>query len=324
MNDDQSRRWWKRWLLTAIKLLIVALVVWFIHRTLVVAWRQLGEQPWHFSLPWLLLAGVFYLTGTFCCGLFWHRVLRAMGQQAGLGETLRAYYIGHLGKYVPGKAMVVVLRAGLIRNHQVDATLAAISVFFETLTMMAVGAFLAAAIVAIWFRGEPLLFWASLGMMCVAGIPTLPPVFRRLVRLTGAQKWNAATETGLAGVGYGTTIIGWVLNTLNWLILGLSLWAVIRSLGVAEASPIDDLPVCTASVSLATVAGFLSFVPGGAVVREAVLTELIRPQFGEVVAVVSAVLLRLVWLVSELVISGILYMSARQTRTRRAAPSSGE
>jgi uncharacterized membrane protein YbhN (UPF0104 family) len=324
VSEDRPKRWWKRWLLTAVKLLIVVLVVCFIHRTLVAAWRQLSEQTWHFSLPWLTLAGIFYLAGTLCCGLFWHRVLRAMGQQAGLGETLRAYYIGHLGKYVPGKAMVVVLRAGLIRSHQVDATLAAISVFFETLTMMAVGAFWAAAIVAIWFRSEPLLFWASLGMMCAAGIPTLPPVFRRLVRLTGAQKWNAATEAGLAGIGYRTVCIGWCLNTLNWVILGLSLWAVVRSLGIEEANAADQLPVCTASVSLATVAGFLSFVPGGAVVREAVLTVLMNPQFGEGAAVAGAILLRLVWLVSELVISGILYGSARRLRTRPATPPSGE
>ncbi len=48
--------------------------------------------------------------------------------------------------------MVVILRAGLIRGPGVDASLAVVSVFFETLTMMSVGALLAAAIVAGWFR----------------------------------------------------------------------------------------------------------------------------------------------------------------------------
>ena len=62
----------------------------------------------------------------------------------------------------------------------------------------------------------------------------------------------------------------------------------------------------TAAVSLATVAGFLSFVPGGAVVREAVLTELMAPHVGDSVAVVAAILLRLAWLAAELAISGVL------------------
>ena len=59
--------------------------------------------------------------------------------------------------------------------------------------------------------------------------------------------------------------------------------------------------------ALAMVAGFLSLIPGGAFIREMVLTELIAPQFGDMVALVSAVVLRLVWLGGELVISGILY-----------------
>ncbi len=69
-------------------------------------------------------------------------------------NTLRAYYIGHLGKYVPGKAMVVILRTVMVRGHRVDAAVAAVSVFFETLTMMAVGAFMAAGILAVRLRKE--------------------------------------------------------------------------------------------------------------------------------------------------------------------------
>ena len=40
----------------------------------------------------------------------------------------------------------------------------------------------------------------------------------------------------------------------------------------------------------------------------AVLAELMIPYLGGAVALVSAILLRLVWLVSELVVSGILYL----------------
>jgi hypothetical protein len=43
------------------------------------------------------------------------------------------------------------------------------------------------------------------------------------------------------------------------------------------------------------------------VVREAVLAELMVPRLGEMAALLGAVLLRLVWLLSELLISGILY-----------------
>ena len=321
MNQNRSSH--KKWLIRTLKLLIVVVVLAAVHDTIITGVKQLDEHPWHFDLWWLLASGGLYLLGLLPAGLFWHRVLLALGQDARLGETLRAYFIGHLGKYVPGKAMVVVIRAGLIRSRRVDTGVAAVSVFFETLTMMSVGAFLAAAILAAGFRDQSLLFWVAIGLMIAAGIPTLPPVFRRLVRLAGVGKSDPAIGEKLAGLGYKTLLIGWCAMAAGWVILGLSLWAVLQSMGAARADPIGQLHLYTAGVSLAMVAGFLSLIPGGAVVREAILARLMAPYLGEifpgqgeVVAVVSAVVLRLVWLVSELVISGILYIGASRTADR--------
>ena len=110
--------------------------------------------------------------------------------------------------------------------------------------------------------------------------------------------------------------LGWLLTGLGWAILGLSFWAVLRAFGAAGDNPVEQLHLHTAAVALATVAGFVSFVPGGAVVREAVLTELMVPYLGDAVALVGAILLRLVWLVSELVISGILYLGILARRRK--------
>jgi glycosyltransferase 2 family protein len=306
LNENRPSRV-RRWLATAIKLMIVAIVLWYVRRTLVDAWDELGKRPWQFDFGWLAASGGMYLLGTLWCAVFWHRTLRALGQPVGLWQAIRAYYIGQLGKYVPGKAMVVILRAGLVRGPGVDTSLAAVSVFFETLTMMSTGALMAAAMLAVWFRGQPLLFWAAMGMMLAAGLPTLPPVFRRLVRLVGVGRTTPAVAEKLANLGYGTMLLGWVLTGLGWAILGLSFWAMLRGLGAADANPLPQLHLFTTAITLAMVAGFVSFVPGGAVVREAVLTELMVPYLGDTVSLVGAVLLRLVWLVAELVISGILY-----------------
>jgi uncharacterized membrane protein YbhN (UPF0104 family) len=59
------------------------------------------------------------------------------------------------------------------------------------------------------------------------------------------------------------------------------------------------------------VLGFLSFIPGGFGVREMVLLPLLAPAFGEAGALVAAILLRLEWLVSELLVSSILYWGVR-------------
>jgi glycosyltransferase 2 family protein len=316
---DPSRRSLRRWPILAVKLLIVALVVYFIRRTIVGAWKELENHSLHVDYAWLAAAGGFYLLGTLFCGVFWHRILRAMGQEVGFWRSLRAFYLGHLGKYVPGKAMVVILRAGMIRGPGVDAPLAIVSVFLETLTMMAVGALMAAGIVAVWCRGQPLLFWGSIGMMAVAGLPTLPPVFRIVVRIVNLGRLDSALLQKLDSLGYGTIMLGWALNVIGWTILGLSYWATLRALGAADDHPLDQLHLYTAAVALATVLGFISLVPSGAVVREAALsqaTKLMLPGVGDTIALVAAVLLRLVWLAAELAVLGLISLR----RLKRRAP----
>lgn len=96
-----------------------------------------------------------------------------MGQRPWKRASLRAYFVGHLGKYVPGKALVVVIRTALIRSRRVDATVAATSVFVETLTLMAVGALVAASILIILSDQWQLILLAVLLMAC-SGLPTIP------------------------------------------------------------------------------------------------------------------------------------------------------
>ena len=95
----------------------------------------------------------------------------------------------------------------------------------------------------------------------------------------------------------------------------MSLWATLRGMGATEAGPFHELSLHTASIALGLVAGFISQIPGGLGMREWVSAELIKPEYGETVAVVSAVIFRLVMLVSELLISIILYAAG----WRRAA-----
>ena len=58
------------------------------------------------------------------------------------GRPYGAYLVSHLGKYVPGKAMVVVMCAGMSVPFGAGAATAAIATFYETLVMMASGGLL--------------------------------------------------------------------------------------------------------------------------------------------------------------------------------------
>ena len=302
-----------------LKLLVLAVVAVFIVRWIASALDQFKRE--NFSLAdvrfgWLVVSGVLFLMSQVPMAWFWHMAMHKLGQRPTLGQTLRAYMIGGLGKYVPGKAMVVVLRSGLVRGKQVDVTVATLCVFIETLTMMAVGGFVAAILLlagAVDVDGGWMIHLAAVGLMLATGIPTLPPIFRRVVRVLRVSKAKADINELLERLDYKLMACGWIANLISWPLMGLSLWATLRAMPGTEASlggVFETLPLMTASIALATIAGFLSMVPGGFGVREFVLKLLLGPTFGDL-AILSVLLLRLVWLVSELVFSSILYVSGK-------------
>jgi uncharacterized membrane protein YbhN (UPF0104 family) len=298
----------KRWLFRGIRLLILLAVVYGVRRSLLDGITKLNEHSWHLEFGWLIGAGILYLASLLPAGMFWHRILRGMGQDAGLGETLRAYFIGHLGKYVPGKALVVILRAGLIRSHRVDPLVAGTSVFVETLTLMAVGGVLSAIIIPFWYPDAWKLVLVALAFAGMSGLPTIPPLFRLLVRLFPFLGSDPRRSACLARLHPRTLLWGWAANTLGWLISGLSLWTVVRALGADALLTPATLPLYTTAAAMSTVGGFVSMIPGGFVVREAILVYLLTGSCGASVALLAAIVFRLVQLVSEVLLSAILYL----------------
>jgi hypothetical protein len=227
-----------------------------------------------------------------------------------------------LGKYVPGKALAIILRVAAVGKWVRSLRTAIVSALLETLTMMAVGAFLAAALSIVVLRLEARLAMLAAAMAVVAGLPTLPPIARRIARIgiVRVQQEDALAlprtapadaNATLHGIDWHLLTIGWIASSLCWLLLGLSLWTTLRAIGVASVHPLGDLPMFISAVAFAVVAGFLSLLPGGLGVRDAVLMQLLAPACGDANALVAAVLLRLVWLVSEVLVCGILYVTAR-------------
>jgi len=306
-------RAWTRWAKLGFRFLVVGLVAAGIVQSVR---KSLAEFERHqFSLAdfhygWLFVAGLLYLLGSIPGWWFWHRVLVAMGQAPAGWASARAFYIGHLGKYVPGKAMVVVLRAGMVQGPRVETAVAAAAVFVETLTTMAVGAIVAAIIVAWRYHDDPRLVGLALLLVVGAGVPAWPPIFRRVVKILRIHRASPSIEPALNALDLRLMSRGWFAIAFSWLLLGLSLWATLISM--PDPAPLlydflTAIPLLTACVALAMVAGFVSMIPGGVGVREFVVITLLAPAVGDVAAVVSAILLRFVWLLAELLSSAILY-----------------
>ncbi len=321
-----DKRFRKR-LIFGVKVLIVLAVVGWVAWELYKSWGNLHQIAWKPDYFWLTLSGVLYAVGYVPSCIFWFLSMRSLGQNPGLFETFRAYYVGHLGKYVPGKAMVVVLRSGLLDHEKTRASIAAAAVFLETLTMMAAGAFLSAVIAIIWFRDTPHGNWLSLlalGMMLVSGLPIIPPVFRTLALKLGVGRSDPEIDTKLRGLTVKTLAVGWMLSTLTWILLGLCLWASIRGIGIETGPLTEHLPRFVMAAALSVVLGFVLMIPGGVGVREFALAQVLTTYFAglpgtagdaAVQALIVAAVQRGISILTELFVSACL-IAGRSARLK--------
>jgi uncharacterized membrane protein YbhN (UPF0104 family) len=255
--------------------------------------------------------------------------MQVMGQEPRPMASIRAYYIGQLGKYVPGKAMVVILRAALVRSDRVKSSVAAVCVFIETISMMAVGSLLAAVVLTVWTvsdRQHVGMMAATIGFAVAASLPILPPVFRAIVRRLGMARVPADTIALLDRLNWRTVLAGYAGLSIGWVLQSWALAAVLVSIGIEDLNPLGQLPLFLVAWTTSVVAGFLSFLPGGLVVREAVqLSVLQYVGLSSAEALLAPLFSRLVSVVSEIVISGILYLFARskvRTQWKSAALNS--
>lgn len=299
----------------AIRLMVLALVVWGLYRAMLRAQADFAAQDFRWEYVrwgWLVYGGPIYLLGVLLASWFWYTTLRSMGQPVALWPVLRAYFVGNMGKYVPGKALVVVLRSTMIRGPGVDVRVAICSVFVETLTSMAVGACLGAGILGLLFHEQQQLLAGAVLAALLVGLPTLPPVFRQVLWLLRRRDDAGVLRRAVSGISWALLARGWGLLTLGWIFMGISLGATLRALPVGllqQPVELSHLPLLTACVALGVVAGFVSFLPGGFGAREFVVMQLLAPVFGEAAALMSAGLLRLMWLLSEALAAIILYLS---------------
>ena len=315
---SKPKKRWTHWLVVALKLGVFGILCWAIYHALSSGSQQLSQHQWHVEPWWLVASGLLYLAGLLPMAIFWHRILGATHQPAGVVESVRAYYISQLGKYVPGKWMVILLRRVLLRDPKVENTVVAASVFFETFTMLAVGAAISTVVLLIWHTNQLLLIATAAGSVVLLGTPTVPFCFEFLLRTLGVTRLNATAGRKFRKITWNMLLVGWVTIAFGWLLQGMSLWATLRGLGATEEGPLTGLSLNTAAVALSVVAGFLSQIPGGLAVREWVSAQLIEPVYGESMAIVSAIIYRLVLVVSELSVSIILYVAGWRRMPRVA------
>lgn len=269
-------------------------------------------------------AGMLYALGLIPSAFLLRRALFSLGQRPRLMTVIAAQLLGHIGKYVPGKAMVIVLRAGALAREGVKPLQATMSIFLETFLMMAVGGTVAGIIV--WWLPVP--GWIALmaiGISVLASLPTLPPI----LRLVAARLTKTDPRGTDADIGWGLFVSGWAWSTLSWLLIGASFTLLVTAIPSVQSLPeIKELYlVCTAAISLAVVIGFASLLPGGAGIRELVVTIVLGVALGPTHAILAAIAARILFVLVETVVASSswiwLEFGMQMSKRERSSDGSG-
>jgi uncharacterized membrane protein YbhN (UPF0104 family) len=255
------------WLWRALRIGFVVLAVGLLVAALVDQWHNVSSG-WH-ELPVrsLLLAAGAVLLGLFFSALAWRALLADLGQQIPVMGAVRVFFVGQLGKYLPGSVWPVVAQMELGKAHGLSRRPVGTVALLVMVLNVATG--LLVAVVLLPFTSPHALSrygWA------IAFLPVglallhpriLNPVVNKAFSL--ARREPLERPLTLRGIAVAT---GWTM--LMWASYGAHVWALADGLHAQGAKSLPLL--ATGAFALAWTAGFVAIIfPAGAGIREAVL-----------------------------------------------------
>jgi uncharacterized membrane protein YbhN (UPF0104 family) len=319
-----------------VMIVILGLVAWQLWKN----WKLVEEK--HIGVYWTW--GLVAVLG-FCCtmltsALVWRWLARKMqARQPNPVPRIRtlpliaAYTFSQLGKYIPGKVALLLMRLERTKRYGMPARVCTLSTMLENALFMISGGLVGMiAIVRVAGEMDPkysVLLWpVTAGGMAVLAMGCYPPVFYGIVnRVLIKMKREPVEKTAQLGVG---TLVMGVLGFIPcWMFGGLALWA--SAWAVHRISIVDSWWFIGA-YALSVIIGMASLLPGGAGVRDAMLGVAAMLQFQQsgvphsqavVYGGVVAVLQRLFQVIAELIMGGFggLFSRGKKNQTDGGEPS---
>ncbi len=235
-------------------------------------------------------------------------------------DSALAYYASQPMKYLPGNFWILPGRVMLLRGLGYDASLSSAALIFEMTTQALSSALMAVVMLglsgftSLW-RGAAWLILA--GTLAVSALLVVAPplVLRLLRRPSPIREAIAQLATVPLAARIRNLVLATALFVAMWLLMGASFYGL-----VVATDPHLDLALLKASIgvfSLSWLVGFLTpFSPGGIGVREGAIVLLLSPIATGPVAIMVALLSRVLSLAVELLFFAAVCLPLRSARKR--------
>lgn len=251
-----------------------------------------GNPAWFVAA---LLAGIVGLSGI---GVTWGVMLRDLDRAMTLPQTLRGYFVGQLGKYVPGGVWAIMGRGEWAATTGVSRRAAYVSTVLSMVTAYLGASTVVLVQLALGVRPSGYVLLAvGVAALSPAGVIALHPrVFTLLLRLL--ERLRRSQGVAMTAPSWGRSI-GYLMRQVpSWLLIGFATYAVARALNV----PVDPLVLLLATC-VSWVAGFLFLpTPGGIGIREAAFVGVLG---GDAVVAGVALAARVVFVLADAIGAGL-------------------
>ena len=290
-----------RWSKTALRVAFLVVVVVAVVLAVRGDWDELRDAVTRTGVAATAGSLLAVLAGLFASAMVWRALLTDLGAPLPLRTALHVFFLGQLGKYLPGSVFAVAAQMELGRDQGVSRNRVGTASLLFMGVLTATGVLVAS--VALPLVSPDALrhyFWVlvvlPVGLVCLA-----PPVLTRLVATMLRLLRRDPLDRPLSWAGVGTSVC-WALAM--WIAYGAHVLLLVLP---QHRTGNANLPLLSlGGYALAWTVGFLVLlVPAGAVIREAVLVVSLAPVLDRSAALAVAAVSRGVMTLGDLLWGGV-------------------
>jgi len=289
-------------------ILLLVAVLYFVARAIKTNWVQVRQRAFLLNWGWIMLSVMFYSGFLFCNSLVWRFVMGRLGDRASIAAFFRAYISALFGRYVPGKAWLLLIRLRYVEKMGLCRRNCVISTLYETALMIASGLLLSLASFWVFYTAKGSVLLATGAMVIGILILFHPRVFYTFFNLV-LKKFKKETVPEGARLKTPDLLRIILYFFISWAFGGISFYFLMKGI-----TPVAwrFLPEVASVFIAANVIGFIAFfAPSGIGVREGMQIILLATIVPKDIAVLAAILARLLATTTE----GILWLALHSMKS---------
>ena len=279
-------------------IVIVALIFYFIGRSLYREWDEISGYNWVPSPLWLISSIVVLLLTYLLFGFGWTLILRMIHVKIDWFKGISIFLLSLFGRYIPGGVWSALSRVYLCRLEGIPDSRSAVSVLLEqTYPVVSAGLVFAVSLLFWDDTGPVLRVLPALFLLPLFFVFLHPRPFLKIVNPVLAKFGRGPIHLSLS---FNQMLILAGYYSLHWVVTGGAFYLFIRAFYPLE---LYYIPILCGIYAISFTAGYLAFfMPAGLGVREGAMTILLSLFIPMPVAIGVSLLSRL-WLIGvEIVI----------------------